>query len=290
MSIGSIWFSEIIDHCHILPQLDRLKDILNRLNLSHDIQQALVCELKNWFFWIKRKDGSHYILHLLTTSQIFSRYCAQSNISISPEDSLIALLHDSIEDTGATFETLEEKFWGKIALWVSVLSKKPLAAYHDGRFRDIQAQIKNETWEDIGEEMILKNYNWNISPELRKSWESYEKNLKVKRNQDYFKNFSSLELLEKHIIAESRKRGISFVSESERKKFVRKIAIIKLSDRLHNIKTLPVHDSSEQKILETTTHLISLAWEVCPQLQAAIGNAITQYQVRKTTDTVECIL
>lgn len=89
---------------------------------------------------------------------------------------LIALHHDSIEDTDFWFSTLEETLDEKVALWVLSISKKPFWEFikkwvnfskniflNKEQIQEIKdSEILNEEWDNLSIEYLEKKYN---SPE-----------------------------------------------------------------------------------------------------------------------------
>lgn len=89
---------------------------------------------------------------------------------------LIALHHDSIEDTDFWFSTLEETLDEKVALWVLSISKKPFWEFikkwvnfskniilTQEQIQEIKdSEILNEEWDNLSIEYLEKKYN---SPE-----------------------------------------------------------------------------------------------------------------------------
>ncbi|MEK7992877.1 MAG: HD domain-containing protein [Planctomycetota bacterium] len=69
----------------------------------------------------KRKNGDNYIIHPIRVSQeVFTE-----------KQKAIALLHDTLEDTGTTLEELTEQFGDEIAASVEVLTHRKGESYAD---------------------------------------------------------------------------------------------------------------------------------------------------------------
>jgi len=74
----------------------------------------------------KRSTGEEYIIHPVAVSKILL------NLHVKPEIIVIALLHDTLEDTEASFKDLEEKFGFDIAKAVNALTHtKIIGSIHD---------------------------------------------------------------------------------------------------------------------------------------------------------------
>ncbi len=276
MKRAHFWVSQIIDHCHILPHLEDLESILKEFWISEKNKNQILSDLKIGFFGVKRKDGSHYIEHLIATVQNLKKYSPRP---LQENDILIALLHDSIEDTDESFESLVHKYNLEIALWVHILSKKSFQSYHRDDFKKIQKAGKKETWKTISSWSRLKTFP-HLSEELKNIWRRYEETIQKKRDSEYFERFTSKQKLSKYIKHEASKNNVSFEKESL-SDFVEKIAIIKLSDRLHNVSTLPQDDESQEKILKTTILLKSLSTEICPEIWKSISTTIFEHFRKK---------
>lgn len=87
---------------------------------------------------------------------------------------LIALHHDSIEDTDFWFSTLEETLDEKVALWVLSISKKPfwefikkgfnfsksISLTQEQRQEIIEFKILNEEWDNLSIKYLERKYNF----------------------------------------------------------------------------------------------------------------------------------
>lgn len=214
-----------------------------------------------WFFGVWRRDGTQYLDHLIQTLKNTKKY----DESFDSDSILIALLHDSIEDTEETFDTLQKKYWDIIALWVDTLSKKPFWEYipqwnNDNNlwtqeakdFSNIKTSIEDFIWKKIDHDFKLSDHSL-LPNDLRAWWEKYKEKYKETRKEQYFKKFESLESLKNHIKNQATLKEIE-ISEGELELLTHKVATIKLADRLHNITTLP-SEKIEAKSHETNTYL-----------------------------------
>jgi len=76
-------------------------------------------------------------------------------------------------------------------------------------------------------------------PELEDNPSKTRKQLKQERNKKYYPRFQSVDTLQKHIQSKVREEEIKIDIE-EVEKLARTVAKIKLSDRIHNLKTMPL--------------------------------------------------
>lgn len=271
-------FSCIAEHCNMLTPLQELYWILTNSNFS--ISQAnweqVILDLIKGFSEIIRKDGTHYIDHLLQTLKNTKKY----DDSFDCDSILIALLHDSIEDTEETFESIRQKYWDTVALWVQALSKKAFWEYipqwdsssnvwteETKDFSFLKEEIEAHIWKRIDHDFKLSDHLC-LPLDLRNKWEDYEEKYKKVRNKDYFSKFESLDSLKKSIINEAKINEIE-LSEWEIDLLTYKVATVKLADRLHNIKTLPP-SKMKAKINETYEYLENiwkeLWWHIWVQI------------------------
>ncbi len=81
----------------------------------------------------KRKSGEAYIIHPLCTALILS------DLELDKETIIAGLLHDVVEDTGVTLDTIEKEFSPEIALLVDGVTKLTQLSYDVDKV-DIQAE------------------------------------------------------------------------------------------------------------------------------------------------------
>lgn len=113
---------DIVKHCNQTHSVDAiLTRNVDDWIISQQEKEQILDDLLRWFWNNFRDDGSYYIEHLEATLENFIRYFPES---INRLSILVALLHDSIEDTDETFETLYEKYWLEVAICVQILSKR----------------------------------------------------------------------------------------------------------------------------------------------------------------------
>jgi (p)ppGpp synthase/HD superfamily hydrolase len=80
------------------------------------IKQAIYCA-KIYHQSQKRDSGEPYYTHPLAVASMVARYNFDTNLIIA------AILHDTIEDTEATYESIEAMFGTEIAIYVQALSR-----------------------------------------------------------------------------------------------------------------------------------------------------------------------
>ena len=265
------------------PSIETLQGILEDIGIDSSRKEQLLIDIWSWFFWVSRKDGSHYIEHLIKTLLYTEKY-DESFDDISVQ---IAVLHDSIEDTNESFESLQLKYGDIVALWVDTLSKKPFWEYIPGwedsnyeqsndiqNFLILKDNIEKYIWREIDHDFKFSNHS-NIPHGLRKLWEVYEEKYEVVRNNQYFWKFKNMHELEKNIENQAIIRWV-ILDKEELQLLAYKVAVIKLSDRKHNIETLPKKKRA-YKIKETQEHLSEIGKEVVPRIWKKISHRIKKY-------------
>ncbi len=127
----------------------------------------------NWAYWIskfkfqdiERNTWGRYFDHLIRVM----KYTVASSETPTLEKTIIALLHDLIEDTNKTFSWLREDFWNYIAFGVLLISKKPIKDFlstrdyipldllQEEKLR--QSSIVNDKWDFLTQEYLERKYN-----------------------------------------------------------------------------------------------------------------------------------
>lgn len=146
------------------------------------------------------------------------------------EKVLIAIAHDSIEDTNKTFEWLAEDYWYEVALAVEAISKKPWQYYIDENIVD-----ENER----------------------------KKDAKEKRNSEYFWHLISFESMKKHINSTAKEKWIE-LTEDELITITYNALDVKFADRIHNLSTQWDPNDLKQvrkKVDETKKYFLWIAKE-----------------------------
>lgn len=159
----------------------------------------------NWAYWlaklkfqnIKRNTWWRYFDHLIRVMQYIVKNSKTPNI----KKTIMSICHDLIEDTDISFSTLKEIFWTHIALWILLISKKPIKDF-------INTKSDFDLFEDIEKSWIL-NFKWLLWDEFlqRKTYfpenitfeeknaenlfEKFEKKYKYIRSVDYFSHMLS---------------------------------------------------------------------------------------------------
>jgi len=182
--------------------------------------------MKDKFNWIERGTGERYFEHL---REVVTNVLGLPNPNT--DKVLIAIAHDSIEDTNKTYEGLAEDYGHEIALAVQAISKEPASNYFPS---------------DIA-----------LTPEV-------EKQAKQARNKVYFSHMESFDSMRAHIqsIADSK---CKFISESDLDTITQNTIDVKLADRIHNLETQwdpNKIDWVQRKIDETKQYFLPLAKEV----------------------------
>lgn len=236
---------------------------MRKLNLAY----ALV-KLK--FQWSKRKSWERYFEHLKEVTLIWLKEWLTKDFN----EVLISMLHDIIEDTDISFQTLRELFWERIAIWVELISKNNLTNYiSDGwdlqELREIRRfWILNDKWwiKDSFKKKIRKLkelisplqyeyliHYWNITKDIKETlkllwisenkifafikYKELEEKYKKSKNDAYWYHMDSLEdfYSKAHRI---RREHIIRLSDKALKWVAQKSLTVKLSDRIHNLRTM----------------------------------------------------
>jgi guanosine-3',5'-bis(diphosphate) 3'-pyrophosphohydrolase len=141
----------------------------------------------------KRASGEPYITHCIAVAAILAE------LSVPPVVIVAALLHDTVEDTSITLETIEKEFGEEVAKLVDGVTKLThLPRVHSGLMVDNNISDEEESDEEQNQEI------------LDKTRKSRKKDL---RNETLRKTFVAM-------------------GEDIR------VVVIKLADRLHNMRTL----------------------------------------------------
>jgi len=143
---------------------------------------------------------------------------------------LIAIAHDSIEDTNKTFEWLNEDYGYHVALAIQAISK--------------------DKWQDYTDK--------NIDNEEEK-----EKDAKEKRNKKYFSHLKSFKAMSKHINSIAKNKWIK-LTKKELEEITRNALDVKFADRIHNLSTQWDPTDLEQvrkKVEETKIYFLEISKE-----------------------------
>lgn len=174
------------------------------------------------------------------------------------EKVLIAIAHDSIEDTNKTFEWLSEDYWYKVALWVQTISKNPWEDYltNDEKNEKISLEFNGYTsWTSDNVNICIDELN------------KLKKIAKERRNLDYFSHLKSFESLLQHINSIAISKWINLTDE-KLKEITHDVLDVKLADRIHNLSTQWNPDdlkTTRRKIEETKKYFLIIAKEHNPE-------------------------
>ncbi len=200
---------------------------------------ALYYLMKSKFSKIERDGGERYFEHLRAVVQ---NVLELPNPNI--EKVLIALAHDSIEDTGKTYEWLAEDYGYKVALAVQSISK--------------------EDW---------KEYQmWDMTPSQAKE----------KRNAEYFGHMKTLDAMKALICELAETRWVS-LQPWELEEITQNALDVKFADRIHNLSTQWDETglaTVRRKVDETKIYFLGIAQEVNMPAFDALQSLILQLEIR----------
>lgn len=266
--VGNMW--DIVTHCEKLITVnEEIKEIISILDsckhVSREDKQNIIKHLVEDFWKKQRKDGSPYINHLKhTLLWVIEQYGS----TIWRTALLVALLHDSIEDTKLRFEKIQDIFWWEIALCVEFLSKKAFWKF----IWTVESISEEESvihHEQLGTIFQLLSAHWvtheyqidedDIPYEVTSFWKTLKAPYKKAQQDEYFQKFSSRSTVRKELYTLAQKRNIALIPE-KLEELEKIIITVKLSDRLHNLSTLT--ENHQKKIEETLNYLKNLIKEI----------------------------
>lgn len=241
-------------------EIQEMKWIDNMLNLVVDKIYNWDIEKNNEFKSLKRKiwaayeimkdqfsetfrdDWERYFEHLREVTNLVLEFIPNPN----SEKVLIALLHDSIEDTDIDYHVVKVLFWSKIAIAVEWLSKKDSNLYLDENEKNEFNELKRNN--ELSSDRYL---------ELKNIW-------KERRNSDYFSHLESFESMKQYVIQLVNNDNLN-LSDTETEEITINIIDVKLADRIHNLSTQWDEnniDKVRRKIDETKKYFLNIAEEV----------------------------
>lgn len=95
---------------------------------------------------IRKNSGESYVNHCIRVSETVKNYSSDEKLAI------VALLHDTLEDTQTTFEELKEEFGTDIAWMVQSLTNDPNAIHELGKTEYLIHKVR-----DLGmDELLIK--------------------------------------------------------------------------------------------------------------------------------------
>ena len=224
----------------------------NNLNDSNiDEFKYFVREFYSLYYLMKNKFSQKY----RTTWERYFEHLREvvNNVLDLPNPNtdkvLIAIAHDSIEDTNKTYESLEEDYWYKIALWVKAISKNPWEDYIDDKYDGSEEAIT-----------IVKN----------------------KRNDEYFSHLSSFDEMSEYINWIAHSKWIK-LSDEELIEITKNTLDVKFADRMHNLSTQwdpnDLH-RVRKKLDETKKYFLKIAEEVNPVAFMKLQSLILQLEIK----------
>lgn len=200
--------------------------------------------MKAKFSEVERTSWERYFEHL---REVVNNVLELPNPNIKKV--LIAIAHDSIEDTNKTFEWLYEDYWFEVALSVEAISKKPWEDYFD------------YTIEDYGKG---------------------KKQAKEKRNADYFWHLESFDSFKKNIKSIAESKFIE-LSDEELIEITKNALDVKFADRIHNLSTQWDPNDLYQvrkKVEETKKYFLWIAQETNIEVYSKLQSLILVLEVR----------
>ncbi|MCH8518888.1 hypothetical protein LAT59_03960 [Candidatus Gracilibacteria bacterium] len=272
--------SYIVNHCEKLTlvndDVSEIDTILSSLScITEGDRRSIITHLVKDFGRKKRKDGTPYVNHLKhTLLNVLSQY--GENISRIPV--LVAILHDSIEDTRFKFEKLRDVFGIEVAICVDFLSKKAFWKFI-GEVPDISQEesqahhaqlfiiFKLLEMEGITHEYQIDEDD--IPDKLKEYWKNLKSPYKKSQQEEYFGRFTSRKDMRLKLVSKLGIQGIH-LEEIIIDEIVDAIISVKLADRLHNLGTLT--ENHQKKLDETLSYLKNIIQEI---IDTPIGNQIS---------------
>lgn len=200
--------------------------------------------MKSKFSEVYRSTGERYFEHL--------REVVNNVLDLphpNTEKVLIAIAHDSIEDTNKTFEWLNEDYGYSIALSVEAISKKP--------------------WEKYLVDIVNPS-------------EQAKKQAKENRNHDYFSHLTSFESMAAYIHRIALSKDIH-LTKKELREITQNSLDVKFADRIHNLSTQWDPNDLDQvrkKVDETKKYFLPVARVTNPEAYEKLKSLILQLEIR----------
>ena len=258
------WVDEILDHAKERIFWDRLNE-KNIVEFKCFVRNftSLYYMMKAKFSQIYRSSGERYFEHLREVV---------NNVLDLPHPTtdklLIALAHDSIEDTDITFEWLNEFYWQKVALWVEAISKQPWKQYLNDDEKNLLENLESRKRD-------LTEWGYKSLADLKALW-------KQRRNYDYFSHIQNFwNLMEYiHLLAESK---WIYLNIEELKEIAQDVLDVKLADRIHNLSTQWDPDDTatvRRKVEETKKYFIEIAKERNPSAYKKLWSLLLHLEIQ----------
>lgn len=200
--------------------------------------------MKAKFSEVERSTGERYFEHLreVVNNVLNLPYPNTNKV-------LIAIAHDSIEDTNKTFEWLNEDFWFEIAIAVDAISKKPWQNYIDESIENISVRNKQA---------------------------------KKVRNAEYFWHLESFESFKNHVSNIAQSKNI-ILTEDQIIQITLDALDVKFADRIHNLSTQWDPNDLEQvrkKVDETKKYFLEIAKSTNTNAYTKLQSLILVLEIR----------
>lgn len=211
------------------------KRMMIKLNLAYSL-----AKLK--FQWVTRESGERYFEHLREVTLISLR----KGMTKDFDEVLISLLHDIIEDTDISYNTLKELFWERVALWVQLISKPA--------FSDFLDKGDKETWKEKVESANILNSKWLLNDATKKKERAIISAIWKEKYKD---------ILEKWKDWDFWKESIIYLSDITKEEFVALSTYHRLSKKYKDVKKPPTgiiwSQMRNSKTVEQTPHFRTLS-------------------------------
>lgn len=317
----------------ILPFLEKIEDPILKQKLEKQFHKKLQLlnstyeKVKDQFKHTLRKGWQRYFNHVTQVARIYLESMSKIEQKLSKIDCsnqiwriqaielinneferiIIALEHDTLEDTDISFEAMAQGVWARITLWVQLVTKPAFWDFITDQDDLIlldkikQSWVLNSKWllnhrfklkqflmsngHNHEEKTILFwNQSYNISPEEKhalKIYNTLKNKYKEIRDDAYYIRFASLESMIE-LAQEINKKYTLRLSEIDIYEVAQNAIEIKIADRSHNLNDMwPLQNTPEKiqkKIDETNNKLLHLAYQIDMQWYKLLEEAIQEAQ------------
>jgi len=184
---------------------------------------------------------------------------------------MIALAHDSIEDTNKTFAWLAEDYGSLLAIWVQALSKNHWSEYRPDKYKNTDAWF------------------WNTQADKAIKYEAV-----VKRNEDYFGHLVSFDSMKQHILSIAKQYDVE-ITDTQANILTQDALDVKFADRIHNLSTQWDPDNLKQvrkKVDETKKYFLKVAQETNIDAYSRLQSLVLKLEIQlsRAGEKVENIL
>ncbi len=243
-------------------------------------------------FWTYRENNERVLLHYRETAYIITDNFDYLNINKIK----ISLLHDLIEDTNISFQTIKELYWIQIALWVEAISKKPIFNFISDEVKYkiiIDNWITDDIW-NLTKKIKENNINNSLSDNEKTALIYYDE-IKENKKIEYFSRFESKDSMKKYIIQIIKENQINWLNDEELEQIVLDVFDVKFADRIHNLRTQwdPGNIKKvRKKIKETKDYLLPIAKEINSEVYKIMRELIywLEKQLLSVNEEIEKIL